>query len=319
MVKFGVTTVRQLLEGKDQTFLRRKKPVSIALYDQLPNTPYADKLAERILVQFSDDRGAFKRTYSARFNGFDQKALETIATIAPSKRDLVVHDTGVSDARTSLDFFERIESKFPRLLYYASDYDPEVFVIEKGHVKIVVNRDNKVLEMSRPPFVFNMVARESMIAYPLNHVLRFALKKMVGSPSPIASEPGAKKITLFCPRAQNLAKSDQRFRLGRYNLLDTPLSPRCADIIRAMNVLNSRYFTHAEFEQVISNLWTGLADGGLLITGSNQNAGTQVQGGAFQKKGRKFVKLWDSGGGSPVEREILAYRAPTCVEGAKPE
>jgi hypothetical protein len=307
MVKFGVTSVKQFLEGKDQTLLRRKKTVSIVLYDQLPDTPYADKLAERILVQFSDDRGAFKRTYSARFNDFDDKAVETIATIAPSDRDLVVHDAGVSDARTSVDFFERLERKFPRLVYYASDYDAELFVIEKGRVKIVVNRDNKILEISRPPFVFNMFARESMIAYPLNHLVRFALRRMVGSVGPIQLESGAKKIALFCRRAQDLAKSDPRFQLGRYNLLEAPHAPERSDLIRAMNVLNPDYFSPGEFPLVIRNLWTGLADSGILITGSNQNAGTQVRGGAYQKKDSKFIKLWDSCGGSPVEHYILGY------------
>jgi hypothetical protein len=193
MLKFGVTTVKQLFEGKKLTFLRRKKTISITLYDQLPDTPYADKLAEGILVQFLDDRRAFKRTYSARFNDFDQRALETIASIAPSKRDLVVHDTGVSDARTSVNFFERIERKFPRLLYYASDYDPELFVVEKGGVKIVLTRNHKVLEMYRPPFVFNMLRRESMIAYPVNHLMRFALKRIVGRGDSISLEQGAKK------------------------------------------------------------------------------------------------------------------------------
>jgi hypothetical protein len=85
-----------------------------------------------------------------------------------------------------------------------------------------------------------------------------------------------------------------------------------------MNVLNPEYFTGAEFEQVISNLWRGLVDEELLLTGSNEDAGTQVLGGAFQKKNNRFVKLWDTGTGSPIEPKILAYRAQSCVEGAKP-
>jgi|ERR1700730_8140890 hypothetical protein len=308
MVKFGVTSVKQLLEGKDRTFLRRKKTISIALYDQIPDVRDSDRLAERILVWFLDDRGAFKRTYSARFNEFDEKALGTIATLAQSDRDLVVHDVGVSDARTSVDFFERIERRFPRLLYYASDYDPELFVVEKGRVKVVVNRNKKVLEISRPPFVFNMLARESMIAYPVNYLVRFVVKKMAGIGKSVEIEQGARKITLFCPRALKRAEADQRFRLGRYNLLDAPRTPARSDVIRAMNVLNPGYFTQAELQLVVKNLDVGLANEGLLITGSNQDAGTQVLGGAYQKKDGKFVRLWEWGGGSPIERELLAYR-----------
>ena len=94
MIKLGVTSIKQLLEGRDQTFLKRNKTVSIALYDQIPDLRDSERLAERILLQFSDDRGAFKRTYSGRFMEFDAKALDTILALAASDRDLIVHDVG---------------------------------------------------------------------------------------------------------------------------------------------------------------------------------------------------------------------------------
>ena len=36
-----------------------------------------------------------------------------------------------------------------------------------------------------------------------------------------------------------------------------------------------------------------LANGGLLITGSNQEPGSVVHGGRYKKVGNAFVQLWD--------------------------
>ncbi len=70
MIKTGITKLNQL--SNDKTFLRKElKNISINLYDQTLNFVDGDQLAERILLFFSDERGAYKRNYQKRFEAFD--------------------------------------------------------------------------------------------------------------------------------------------------------------------------------------------------------------------------------------------------------
>ncbi|MDR2416869.1 MAG: hypothetical protein LBD15_01690 [Holosporales bacterium] len=46
------------------------------MYPLIINEPDADCLAERVLLHFMDNRGAFKRTYTARFDAFDEEVEE---------------------------------------------------------------------------------------------------------------------------------------------------------------------------------------------------------------------------------------------------
>ncbi|MFM8454083.1 MAG: hypothetical protein ACKOAD_03755 [Gammaproteobacteria bacterium] len=80
------------------------------------------------------------------------------------------------------------------------------------------------------------------------------------------------------------------------------------DAIRAMNVLNISYFSNDEFSQVMRNLYEVLTENGLLITGSNQEAGTLVNGGIYQKAGGGFLKIFNSGEGSPIESILLNFK-----------
>lgn len=103
------------------------------------------------------------------------------------------------------------------------------------------------------------------------------------------------------------AQTDKRFRLGQHDLLQPFKEQAC--IIRAMNVLNPSYFSETEFAQVIRNLYEGLRENGLLITGSNQEAGTIVNGGIYQKNGNGFSKILNSGEGAPIESLLLNFKA----------
>ena len=82
MIKTGITKLNQL--SNDKTFLRKElKNVSITLYDQTLNLVDADNLAERILLLFSDERGAYKRTYQKRFEAFDCAIIKMLQNLPP--------------------------------------------------------------------------------------------------------------------------------------------------------------------------------------------------------------------------------------------
>ena len=117
----------------------------------------------------------------------------------------------------------------------------------------------------------------------------------------------AKEMYLFAPKVMQKANIDKNFQLGQHDLLQ-PFKEK-VDIIRAMNVLNLSYFSKDEFSQTICNLYKGLTENGFLITGSNQEAGTIVNGGIYQKEKNGFLKVFNSGEGSPIESLLVNFRA----------
>ena len=95
--------------------------------------------------------------------------------------------------------------------------------------------------------------------------------------------------------------------LNQYNLLDKYPVSKSFHIVRAMNILNVNYFSRPEFKLIITHIFDSLADGGLFITGSNQNSSSLVHGGIFLKTQSKYKKIYGSGEGSYVEELICNY------------
>ncbi len=310
MFKTGITDINKLLGEKSKTFLLKEfKNTTITLYDQILNESNAEELSEKVLVFFSDERGAYKRTYNNRFNKFDDAAIDLIKTFFSSENILTVQDMGVSDGRTSCDFFEKIVQFFPLIAFYASDYNGYVLVLEKGKTKITLSHRENLLEVLFPPFVFNIAKRDSYRYYPINHLVRLMHHWLVVNPLLKEYKNGnhrARKLLLFSPRAINLSKTDQRFKLLQHDLL-MPFHKQ-SHIIRAMNVLNPSYFSETEFTKVLSNIYNGLYLGSFLITGSNQDAGSDVDGGIYKKNKLGFEKIWQADRPSPINDKILGFK-----------
>ncbi len=305
MITNGIHHRSQITKDlKLKDFFGVDKRISITLYDQILDLPNAEDLAERILLLFSDERGAYKRTYRKRFEEFDKVVLTLIEKNL--KGPLLFQDVGISDGRTAADFFEKGAQLFQKIIYTASDYNPKVYVIEKRTVKTTLSQTGKVLEIVWPPFVFNLSRPDRY--YPLNTVIRWFIQFFKVNPLIAAYKAGkvkAKELLLFCPAALNLAKKDPRFILEQHDLLK-PFKEQ-SHIIRAMNVLNTTYFSKPEFEKVITYIHDGLLANGLFITGSNQDAGSLVHGGVYQKTTQGFEKLWQSGEGSPIDEMIMDF------------
>ena len=281
------------------------KRVSITLYDQILGQPNAAELADKILLWFTDERGAYKRTYAQRFEGFDQALIEILQQYYKPKAPIVIQDLAVSDGRTAVDFFGKLTAYFSNVEYHATDYNPKVQVLESGQTKVTIGMNYKVIEIVWPPFVFNAVRPDRYYHDPLNRVVQFFVEKLVLPKILRDYHNGkikARDIFLFAPAAMNLAKNDVKFKLYQHDMLNK--FEMQSDIIRAMNVLNLSYFTKEEFRLIIKNLHAALKIDGLFITGSNQDAGSLVDGGVYQRTENGFKKIWQSGAGSPID-EIL--------------
>src|SRR5947208_2045153 len=100
MLKTGIFKLEQLNELNNlKSIFGADKRVSITLYDQIFDYSNAEALAERILLMFTDERGAYKRTYSQRFAEFDTLCARVLAENFDQENALTVHDVAVSDGR----------------------------------------------------------------------------------------------------------------------------------------------------------------------------------------------------------------------------
>src|SRR5208282_3931536 len=138
MLKTGLYQIKDLADPKNlQGLFGGRRKISVTLYEKVGETPDPDKYAELFLLNFCDTRGIFKRTYAARFDKFDAEALRHIEENFRPDTPLKIHDAGVSDGRTAVDFFYVLTSRFNDVDYVASDFDATVFIIEHKRAKIV--------------------------------------------------------------------------------------------------------------------------------------------------------------------------------------
>lgn len=314
MFKTGIYRIEQLKQPKKlKTIFGKDKKISMTLYNQLANDCQRNEIAERILLNFTDERGAYKRTYSNRFEAFDAEALKEIQKRFSQENNLIFHDVAISDGRTACDFFEKIGPHFSKLDYYASDYDPYIFVIESGQTKVVLNSEGTPLEVTFPPFVLNLIIQQGKY-YPLNRFIHFLLENTLIKKMVTRYNKGllkADKRLIFSPKAIMLAKKDARFHLMQHNLLKASPLSQPVNVFRAMNILNLPYFTSDEFKIVIDHIFNTLSDGGLFLMGSNQDSNTTVHGGIFLKTKDRFQEIRQSGDKYPVVDMILQYRHPS--------
>ncbi len=321
MLKFGVCDADDLRAqdlagpGSDRKF------IAVSLYEDVAtgDAPDRDLLLEKVLVRFASRNASLKRTQASRFEAFDTTLCELLAG-EPAGKTWRVHDMAVSDGRTTADFFELLTDRCGlSVSFLASDYAPDVEVVTHASSRLQVARDPRtgtVLQVVWPPFVFNVQKGESPLLYPLNHAIRaWLLRTRV--PDLLAraerGEADRRTVWLLHPRCRALRDGEPRFTFERRDLLE-PASDRF-DLIRAMNVLNVDYFSPDQHRQALRNLAASLVQGGLLVTGSNEDAGSTVNGAVYRRTAGGFERCVTSGEGSPVDALVLETRVPADPPG----
>jgi hypothetical protein len=311
MIKTGLYRIEQLSDLRNARGLfGGLRRISITLYDRTASIPDGEEWAERILFLHSEGRGAYKRTYSGRFNEFDTAVVRHITQAFRDQRTPAIHDAGVSDARTACDFFHKAAEHFPSVSYYASDYEPALSVLQLRNIKVSMNRKGEILEVVSPPFVFNLIKPENFLLYPVNYAF-FLVARAVQVPRVLAAHQAGdiqpNTLLLFCAQAVQLSKSDSRFQLIEHDLLSPAPFSGPVDVVRVMNVLNSSYFSGQQLVQIVDRIFASLAIDGLLVVGSNDEADTEVRGAIYRKTDRGFAELMRSGGTHDAHRTIVEY------------
>jgi hypothetical protein len=314
MLKTGIYDVSQLTgTNRFKSVFGRDLVVSVTLYDQILDLPQAEVLAERILRFFTDERGVYKRTCAHRFEDFDANLHRMLVEHFDPQQPLVLADLAVSDGRTACELFERLVPSFPQLAHFASDFSPELWVIQQGRLKVTLSKSGQVLETVWPPFVFNTMNPEHPVVYPLNKVVRFMLKRFWVKPLVAKYQAGqvkARELRVFSVKALNLARQDPRFHLGDQNILERLMVPEPPHVIRAMNILNPSYFSPEKVDRILGNLFASLRLGGWLVIGSNEDAGSVVNGGIYRRTATGFERIWQSGAGPQIEERVLSWKTP---------
>lgn len=317
MFKFGIHKKEQLTPKHLDGFFNRRKFIAIDLYNSLDEYSPADRdrIQERMLCKFSNQNGTFRYTHARRFEDFDTLALGFIrSTFAPDQA-IRVHDVGASDGRTSCDFYGTLSAIYTaQLSFLASDYAPFYYVVRRkgDRRRVILDNGDNVLQIVTPPFVFNIVHPENKYLYPVNHVLRHVVNSFYVRSLLRAYKRGdpnidRTRIDLLCSECRANCASKDNFRFISYDIFSPPTGR--FDVIRAMNVLNLVYFSEANLKKAISNIISSLNEGGLLVTGSNLEAGSVVNGGIYKKSGCRLEKLASAGSGSQVDDLIQSLNA----------
>jgi SAM-dependent methyltransferase len=314
MFKFGIHKKEQLTPEHLDGFLNSRKFIALDLYNSLDEYPPGDRdrIQERMLCKFSNKNGTFRYTHARRFEDFDRLAVKCIRSVCPPDQAIRVHDVGASDGRTSCDFYETLSAIYTaQLRFVASDYAPFYYVVRRKHDarRLIVDERDNVLQIVTPPFVFNVVHPENKIFYPVNQVIRYLVNLSYVRSLLRAYKSGdanveRTRIDLLCSECRANCASKDNFRFVSYDIFSRPTDH--FDVIRAMNVLNLVYFSHENLKKAIANIIVSLNEGGLLITGSNLEAGTVVNGGIYKKSGYRLEKVAISGSGSQVDDLIKA-------------
>ncbi len=313
MIKSGICTLEDLRAislSRDSS----SKACFIGLYRELMTMEpeAASQMRETVLRSFSVRNGIFKRTSCKRMLQFDREILDVIHSSFASSDQHIIHDMGVSDARTSCEFFEAfsaydgVEPEF-----FATDLCFTVVALRREHTRttVVVDHCNNVLQIMFPPFVLSsQFSIRDRCLFPMNTLFwvlltHTSVKQTLHLHKTGDHSVSRTDISLISPEAQRLAARTCRFHLEQYDAFDN--APRRYSIVRAMNLFNRSYFSDAIIFKGVANVLGSLSEGGAFIIGSNGDTGSVVNGSVYLKRRNRFHRIYTSGKGSEIDELVL--------------
>jgi|ERR1035437_44302 hypothetical protein len=309
MIRTGIYKFDQLNRDGLKDVFGKVKNISIYLYqkiNQIDNVEKRTKYAELILNRFNSDRNVIKRTYKNRFNYFDRLSIIKILEQKPER--ISIFDIAISDGRASCFFLEQSLEQLQNFNYIGSDIQINYYLNKKeknSKSYIILDENKKILEITRPPFVWNLARTEGDF-YFINNLLKNFFLKRAKAALLNNQFKYQEKIELLHPDFKILLAKDTRFKIQRYNLFEKIAGKYSA--IRAMNILHPGYFGKDQLYLILNNIYNGLELNGLLIEGSNENAGTSVEGAIYKKYENGFILLSEAEKPSRINELVLSFR-----------
>lgn len=314
MLKFGIHDKQQLTRARLQSFFGRRQFIAADLYGILSCFASEERafFEEAILSRFSLANKTFKLTSAQRFEDFDRRAEVLICARFPGGEKMRIHDMGVSDGRTAVDFYNRLLPHYGvQLDYLASDYGSRLQVVRRQgeDARLVLSAEGVLLQIIWPPFVFNMPHPESALLYPVNFIVRKCVQIFYARPLLAARARGEadvrqEEILLLAATCKDLMAREENFNFTQHNIMEP--CDGMYHVVRVMNLLNPGYFENVQLRTALTHIKNALSEGGLFITGSNTHKGMPVKGGIYIKEQNRFCLLQAASAGSPVHDVIMA-------------
>ncbi len=304
----GLHDARQLAGFDPSSWTGRRRRIAIDLIDDIDRLGDG-KTRAALFERIVDARGAFKRTYRDRFAAFDALIIDCWQRSGLPTQNVRVLDAAVSDGSTSLALIVAVSAlSAGRFAFTATDLDGRYLRIcdeAAPQRRVIVSEAGQVVQIIVPPFLFTH--RESRHLFPLNRLLRPAAQRFADRLLKRwrNRDPGiqTREILLFAPEFRQMLESDPCIEFRSWDILE-PWQADKATCVRAMNVLNPGYFDAHQMRRAVCNLLDVVADGGILAVGSNDDAGTDVDGIVCRRRGARLEVLASTGRG---------FRAPDAI------
>jgi hypothetical protein len=308
MFRRGVYKIEQIKKNQLLDIFGKEKNISIKVYDDLLLEEDAnyENLSEIILNRFNANSNAIKRTYRNRFNEFDLNSIQKIK--GANFTDIKIHDMAISDGRASSFFIKNCLKNFPNFEYTGSDlvmsYELS-WLNQKRNQYIITDTKGEIIEITIPPFVWNIARKEGKL-YFLNNLLKNHCLKKYNSVLKSGRINVSEKIRITDKEFSQLIQSNSNFNLKNYNLFESDSSTY--NVIRVMNIMHFGYFNEEQLQLIFNNIYNSLEENGLLIEGSNEDAGSSVEGGIYQKTKSGFTLLVEPEKKSRILESILNFK-----------
>jgi hypothetical protein len=313
MLERGICNLQDLMRavGSMKGSLNHlRRPCYVGLYEEVLASAVhnVDLLLEAVLEGFCTFNGVFKRTNSARFGHFDKQIVSFMGSVPSVGERYLIHDLAVSDGRTACDFFFKLSSVFgDRIDFYATDSCLKVCILQQqgARTRLVTDENGNILQIMFPPFVLSSKrSKRQMLLYPGNRAIRWFLRlTAVKEIQRLAilgdSSIDRREILLICPQARAALEKHHNFHIEVHDIFSR--TPRRYSAVRAMNIFNPTYFSEREMVKALRYVHDSLEQRGILITGSNEDAGSTVDGGVYRKQEDGFLLECRLGGGSPID------------------
>ena len=266
--------------------------------------PLCEAIIDRISATMPVGDNGLRMTYPDRFQEVDERMIDLIRSRFNESKEVRIHDLAVSNASTSLALFERLRITVPNAVITASDLLTRIFVVEVpgSWWRVVFDESgNWIQAISRTCLLYPRKIRSVGSIYS-NAIIRALVERWIVPRARRALDEGAhtRPISLFHPRAQETARSDDRFRLRCADLLNLPAGSW--EIVRVMTVLFN--WSGELRERALKSVAEAVADHGLLVIGQGGH-NFKLRCSIFQRSGTRMLHLMDVGAGPAREKETI--------------
>lgn len=296
------------------------------LRTEVPASPREVDRFNAIMKTLRLHKGVYRTTTSHRFRELDQFVLPLLEERFEVSDPLHVEDWAVSAGITSVEWFEVLVSRFPRLTMTASDLHLDLVEVQvPGTGTFVLDAEGNALQFLKGKLVIPL-HREEKALFLVNYaVQRWALSRLQSLREAGILQFGAletrpaewrsghvvfRKIPLIHPRALTLSSSTDAFQFEMHSVF-TPREAGSCDVIRSMNIFNRSYFPEPQLCNGIRCVWESLRLGGVWIVGRTleEQPGRPNQASVYQKSAEGFCTVAATNGSSEISNLVSDFKA----------